>query len=128
MQCSAFTLSNKRCKNVSKYHLCHLHCQKYGDCTICLKTISRPEILHCGHFFHKACIDKWKKTNKTNNRPFTCPICREHIQYEFSNEFQLQLKKYLKHSDIFDVILDVACNFRFSFQRFSERICEIFSF
>jgi len=44
------------------------------SCTICCqgfyeKQIIR-ELLHCKHFFHIQCVDKWFETH------ITCPICR----------------------------------------------------
>ena len=48
------------------------------DCAICQDTISTSQqcrkILHCGHWFHKDCIDPWFRQN------VQCPICRFDIR------------------------------------------------
>lgn len=41
------------------------------QCVICLENINGNKTkLKCGHTFHKKCIKKWLKKNKT------CPTCR----------------------------------------------------
>lgn len=48
------------------------------DCAICQDTITPTQdcrkILHCGHWFHKDCIDPWFRQN------VQCPICRYDIR------------------------------------------------
>lgn len=48
------------------------------DCAICQDTISVTQqcrkILHCGHGFHKDCIDPWFQQN------VQCPVCRFDIR------------------------------------------------
>jgi hypothetical protein len=48
------------------------------DCAICQDTITTSQqcrkILHCGHWFHKDCIDPWFQQN------VQCPICRYDIR------------------------------------------------
>lgn len=43
-------------------------------CSICLVDYKDSELLrllpHCGHFFHKECIDTWFGLN------LSCPVCR----------------------------------------------------
>ncbi len=41
------------------------------QCSICLEQGDYQ--LACGHVFHKKCIVRWKKTNRT------CPMCRASI-------------------------------------------------
>lgn len=52
--------------------------QTEQDCAICQDTISVTQdcrkILHCGHWFHKDCIDPWFQQN------VQCPICRYDIR------------------------------------------------
>ena len=46
------------------------------DCPICYNDLMNGTTLaktHCGHFFHKECILRWKNTSEQGN---TCPICR----------------------------------------------------
>jgi hypothetical protein len=48
------------------------------DCAVCQDTISNTQesrkILHCGHWFHKDCIDPWFQQN------VQCPVCRYDIR------------------------------------------------
>ena len=45
-----------------------------NECIICLKKFDNNKVyLNCNHYFHKKCIEEWKK--KSN----TCPICRSRI-------------------------------------------------
>ncbi len=55
------------------------------DCAICQDGITTRQqcrkILHCGHWFHKDCIDPWFRQN------VQCPICRYDIRdYRVSAE------------------------------------------
>ncbi len=46
------------------------------DCPICYNGLMNGFTLaktHCGHFFHKDCIMRWKDMSPKGN---TCPICR----------------------------------------------------
>ena len=55
-----------------------LHPETEQDCAICQDTIAVTQdcrkILHCGHWFHKDCIDPWFQQN------VQCPICRYDIR------------------------------------------------
>ncbi|KAL8239124.1 hypothetical protein R6Q59_015691 [Mikania micrantha] len=45
-------------------------------CCICLaKYVNNDELteLHCSHFFHKNCVDKWLKINAS------CPLCKSQV-------------------------------------------------
>ena len=46
-------------------------------CIICLEKISFKErhFLHCGHFFHCCCINKWISMDKKK-----CPTCKQDIE------------------------------------------------
>jgi hypothetical protein len=48
------------------------------DCAVCQDTITTTQecrkILHCGHSFHKDCIDPWFQQN------VACPVCRFDIR------------------------------------------------
>jgi hypothetical protein len=58
------------------------------DCAICQDTIGTTQqcrkILHCGHWFHRDCIDPWFSRN------VQCPICRYDIREYRANEQQQQ--------------------------------------
>ena len=45
-------------------------------CSICLEQINdthdETKKLHCGHYYHTECIEKWFDENDT------CPYCREY--------------------------------------------------
>ena len=43
-------------------------------CIICLQDFENKKIkLNCNHYFHRKCINKWRKINDK------CPICRKPI-------------------------------------------------
>jgi len=46
-------------------------------CSICQETYKEKEyyreLNHCGHCFHKKCIDEWFYRSKT----YSCPLCRK---------------------------------------------------
>ncbi len=48
------------------------------DCAVCQDSITTTQecrkILHCGHSFHKDCIDPWFRQN------VACPVCRFDIR------------------------------------------------
>jgi len=41
------------------------------ECPICLEDTGTMSPLLCGHEFHEACIDSWKRKGR-----YTCPTCR----------------------------------------------------
>lgn len=62
-ECINKSLSNKSLSN--KYS---------NECSICFDDLDNDnpkKELHCGHVFHKSCIDPWLTIN------FTCPYCRK---------------------------------------------------
>ena len=48
-----------------------------NECIICLEKISLRDrhFLHCGHFFHCDCINKWLSMDKNK-----CPLCKQNIE------------------------------------------------
>ena len=49
------------------------------ECTICLSPIHNTERVlmeRCTHSFHRECIHNWHRTERRNQRPLSCPICR----------------------------------------------------
>eukprot|EP01006_Ploeotia_vitrea_P008599 TRINITY_DN20652_c0_g1_i1.p1 TRINITY_DN20652_c0_g1~~TRINITY_DN20652_c0_g1_i1.p1 ORF type:complete len:544 (-),score=52.48 TRINITY_DN20652_c0_g1_i1:1289-2920(-) len=47
------------------------------NCTVCLSDFELEETLRtlpCNHIFHRDCVDRWLKTNKS------CPCCRQDIE------------------------------------------------
>ena len=49
------------------------------ECTICLSSISQTSrvlMQECAHVFHEDCIHNWHRTQRRNNRPLSCPLCR----------------------------------------------------
>ena len=46
------------------------------ECNICLEDMSKEtlQVVKCGHFFHKECIDTW--LNNHDN----CPLCRKKLK------------------------------------------------
>ena len=82
----AETQRNGNVENPSKYEkyvklikniLKKYEADKTHICIICLGEINllnteNLDVLTCGHFFHKDCIQPWIDTNEK------CPLCREH--------------------------------------------------
>lgn len=52
------------------------------ECIICLEKISRKDrhFLHCGHYFHCDCINKWLSMDKNK-----CPLCKQNIECDKSS-------------------------------------------
>lgn len=74
--CIATLKSGSPCPNkVKNGNLCGIHGKKkeVNDCPICFDVINKCDNskLHCGHCFHKKCLNKWFENQKN-----TCPICR----------------------------------------------------
>jgi hypothetical protein len=47
------------------------------SCAVCLNDLEDDDLvrrLPCGHGFHKACVDKWLRQNKT------CPLCVQDVE------------------------------------------------
>ena len=53
-------------------------CTKGNTCSICCEMISKKScaVLHCGHYLHDECFDKWITTQIEQDRDVTCPVCR----------------------------------------------------
>ena len=53
-------------------------CTKGNTCSICCERISKKTcvVLHCGHYVHDECFDKWITTQIEQDRDVTCPVCR----------------------------------------------------
>ena len=44
------------------------------DCSVCLEDLGSVYTrLSCGHKFHRACLNEWRKTNQGHR----CPLCRK---------------------------------------------------
>jgi hypothetical protein len=80
--CSYITAKGEMCGNTANHlyndlFLCkrHLHCCKAKEeCAICMEAMDNPIMrikLACGHYFHRACIEKCIKPE--------CPMCRQHM-------------------------------------------------
>ncbi len=49
------------------------------DCSICFEALNNHgfcQKLLCGHTFHKACLQKWFKSECSEKQGRQCPICR----------------------------------------------------
>lgn len=71
-QCNGLTMNAQRCKRTcpeGKTH-CHIHIGEV--CPICMNTMTETSSrsLECGHVFHKACLERWRRQSST------CPNCR----------------------------------------------------
>lgn len=71
-QCEGFTKNGQRCKKTCPEGKtkCHIHLN--DSCPICMNIMNEntSRTLECGHTFHTACIDRWRR------RSHTCPNCR----------------------------------------------------
>jgi hypothetical protein len=69
MECTGICQNGERCKRIGNLR-CFQH--KGEQCSICMENItpSNTRVLDCSHSFHKRCIERWKRTNRT------CPMCR----------------------------------------------------
>lgn len=58
------------------------------NCSICFEKMKsgRQKMLPCGHFYHPACINKWKKTS--------CPLCRASYKYTMIHCHPFQVRWY----------------------------------
>jgi len=80
-----FELCNLFYNNNSNYLIKEKENIKLPECVICLEKI-KPEnsktICENKHCYHKKCIRKWLKKERT------CPICRNHIPVEPCSIFE----------------------------------------
>jgi hypothetical protein len=57
--------------------------EKPDECPVCLESINDNEYLSCGHYVHKCCFLKSKKT--------CCPICKKEVELEVDDIKQMFL-------------------------------------
>lgn len=53
------------------------------ECAVCLCRMEEGEEireLKCSHIFHRACFERWGGYGR-----WTCPLCRNHVNFENSN-------------------------------------------
>lgn len=69
MRCKTHTKNNTRCKLpcVQGLSTCSVHTD---TCSICLDKLKNIQTLHCGHSFHRECIQKHFEYDSR------CPMCR----------------------------------------------------
>jgi hypothetical protein len=120
MQCEAKTKKNEKCKNVALPDaiFCNVHSSKHGKCMICLNEIRVYHVLHCGHIFHRACINDWFKIQKT------CPVCRRDINVIIPNSIQKELQPFLNSPDL-ETIIDIALNSNLQTNSFTKNITQL---
>jgi hypothetical protein len=52
------------------------------ECSICMDTVHMDDAAYvtgCGHVFHRACLDTWKRAKA--NQGLTCPTCRRGVTW-----------------------------------------------
>lgn len=60
------------------------------ECVICFESLddkNRPPaiIKHCGHVYHKECLEPWFKQKRN------CPSCRIHVNKYYNGKDEIQL-------------------------------------
>ena len=80
---------------------------KFNDNPICMicqheyKENESKQLLHCGHLYHKSCLEKYE--NFQYNKPmFNCPKCRDkyHVYYEkfeYNSNYEQTLPFYYRN-------------------------------
>lgn len=90
------------------------------DCPVCCEVIDNANrhILHCTHEFHISCLLKWREQCNKTDQMFTCPVCRESLQYSHMNiiagyeEAILRSKEMIKAYDSLVKILTAELELR----------------
>ena len=80
------TKNNLLITKAMEYFINNTNIKNNEMCIICLDKIDFKErhFLHCGHFFHCCCINKWIKMDKNK-----CPTCKQDIECNKSFEDDL---------------------------------------
>lgn len=70
------------------------------ECSICLKSFNKDKVyLNCNHFFHKNCINDWRR------RSNTCPYCRTVIIQMREEDIKIEKKfQFTPSTNIFLII------------------------
>ena len=98
----------------SEYFIKKSNFQKQDDiCIICLDKISfqKKHFLHCGHYFHCYCINKWINMDKNK-----CPLCKQDIKCNESTDDSIGLEEDEENNDsiiINNYNSDLQGSFRF---------------
>lgn len=72
--------------------------EKFGEeCSICsdkMDELTNISIAHCGHMYHKNCIDRWISTSHGHN----CPMCRNRNIFRSLNSKQIaSVEQFLRN-------------------------------
>ena len=67
------------------------------ECTICFNNIVKNDkcTLSCNHSFCKSCLYRWIE----QGIKFTCPICRQNIEYFIYKDETYKVKKKVYYVD-----------------------------
>jgi hypothetical protein len=62
---------------------------KVNVCAICLSSLTSTCRVqtHCAHVFHKACLNRWIRTN---TELASCPLCRRHLNANKPHALQVR--------------------------------------
>ena len=73
--CTGTTQAGARCKNRVRHgERCAIHARGDAQCSVCFQGLCRnTRKLPCGHEFHTKCIDRWKRSCRSDP---TGPMCR----------------------------------------------------
>ena len=85
--------------NKIKEYYTQNYCEE--DCCICLDNLDYEVcLLSCNHLFHFDCLSIWILKCRNNNKPITCPLCKQefdiHQVFNLKTEFKSKYKKFQK--------------------------------
>lgn len=52
------------------------------ECALCMDSFAQDDVLrvlHCQHYFHAACIDRWLLRGSMGRKTRSCPLCQKSI-------------------------------------------------
>lgn len=87
------------------------------DCPICLELLRDKPIIEtlCDHYFHRICIDEWRRNNNT------CPICRQDIS-SGNNPINNNVMQRINHEESANVTRNYVSSLSYGEQRYIDSV------